>query len=266
MQPQQNQLSPTQAAQQRRGTLGQLWDRGIFLLIVILLFISAGTIIDTFIWPKALSIGVPVVNGPSASWDTMLAIAEREATKIDKAALLGPTVYASPPNIMRMSNYTDTLELKFSYRTPSGDEIQIRFQDASPTSTLRISTMKGVAEGLYEQDRQAENTKRLVAPIKVTPREAVEHTWAEVLDYAQRQGISNPQVTLLASLWTPESKGLAWDLAYGMKDPNQPTPDFTKRPIVTRLGLNARFLVDAKTGTIVEREFKDRRSETVTTP
>ncbi|HKP53303.1 MAG TPA: hypothetical protein VJ183_11715 [Chloroflexia bacterium] len=266
--PPQPERTSTPVASLRPQLSSLLRDRRTIIGVIVFLILPLSIVLYSFIRPKGDS-NVPVVTGPSESWKTLFAFAEREAIRIDKDALISSTIFATPPNIWRASSYTTTLELLFSYSTPSGGEIMIRFQDSSPTSTLRITTRQGenvgIRQVIHEQNASTQSAKKF-ADVQLAPREAVERTWPEALDYAQRQGISKPDVTLIVDIWTPDNKGLSWRVQYGMRDPKQPTPDYSKKPVEIRSGLNAEFWVDARNGVIMEREFQDRRSEVVTIP
>jgi|GEM_PF-6093055 len=207
--PQQN-TPPSESVAALRPLLGSLLrDRRTIIGIILFLILPLSIVLYSFIRPKDNST-VPVVTGPSESWKVLLAFAEREATRIDKDALLSSTIYASPPNLLHSASYTNTLELLFSYSTPSGGEIEIRFQDSSPTSTLRISRREGenvgIRQAIHEQNEWGQNA-RIVADVQLAPREAVERTWIEAMDYAHRQGISNPVVGLITYIWTAETRG-----------------------------------------------------------
>jgi hypothetical protein len=260
--PQQNAPASESVAALRPLLSFLLRDRRTIIGIIVFLILPLSIVLYSLIKSES-NTNVPVVEGPSESWKTLLAFAEREATRIDKDALLSSMIYASPPNLMHSASYTNTLELFFSYSTPSGGEIGIRFQDSSPTSTLRISSREGenvgIRQAIHEQTEWAQNA-RIVADVQLAPREAVERTWTEAMDYAHRQGISNPDISLVLDIWTPDSKELVWRVQYGMRDPKQPTPDYSKKPVDIRSGLNVEFWVDARNGAIIEREFQDRRS------
>lgn len=209
------------------------------------------------------------INGPSASWSTMLSIAEREATKIDKDALLRSIVYASPPDRTLPSSYTSTLQLVFDYRTPSSRDIHISFQDSNPTLSLKIDIedrgKTDTRDAIYELAQLAQNAKTLTG-VRVTPREAVERTWSEVVEYARRESIPNPDISILAYIVTNRNEPLAWQVGYGITDTNQSTPDLNQNPIIFEGNLRAEFSVDAQTGVIIRRELIDDRDSPLIIP
>ena len=131
----------------------------------------------------------PVV-APSTSWSTQLSLAQQEAQKIDKDALLY-SVHASPQARHSEWTYDEPLQVTFTFVTPSTDEITIEFTDSSPTSTLKVEQVIDPSQkyiGLVDQDRRKKYNSNL-ATINLNPREAGLRTWAEASAQAHGRGI-----------------------------------------------------------------------------
>lgn len=210
--------------------------------------------------PRGIDPLKPQSIGPSASWSTMLAIAEREAYKIDKDALLDYTLSANTFRYPSTWVLTDSMEITFTFWRPLGDEIDVTFEDAAPASTLKISagsaSFRTMGQGIYDLLlRGKQGAEKNSEQIKLSPRQAVEKTWSEATNYAKEQGITNPAIKPVLVTCGP-GKPVLWNIDYMITDSREPTPD----PSKSYLGLNAIYDVDAQTGEIITREYNDNRN------
>lgn len=183
-----------------------------------------------------------VQRGLPASWRTQLSIAQQAAIKVDKDAVLWDVT--EHPSELRPSHWSyisDTLKTEFKFYRPSGDAINIRFDDTSPTSTLTIEQSinpdykKGFNPVLTPQ-----LLSKSLATVIISPREAVQLTWADALAHASQRNITISPIIGLTLGSTPAE----WRVQYVGSD----------RPTLY-LGNDMSYTVDAHTGAILTREY-----------
>lgn len=207
----------------------------------------------------------PHSTGPSASWDTILATAEGATYKIDKDALLD-TIGAGIPDYGAAWTLTNSLEVTFSFWRPIGDAIHVTLEDAAPTSTLNIDAEpkgnRGIGADRYRNlSLHKQELDNGLGQIKLSPREAVEKTWAEVNNYARQQGITNPHPKPTFITVNLFGKPVAWRITYAIADPRVPTPDSKSESTKIYPKLVATYSVNTQTGEISNREYRDNRNE-----
>lgn len=164
----------------------------------------------------------PKSSGPSVAWPTMVALAQQNESNVHKDRVL-QGVHAQPPGQWYGVKYpgpiTGSLEVSFDYDAPSALFAWVRFEDASPTSTLS-TYFDPYSDGqhgdsTYNLAREYESKVRAaVAKVKLSPREALAVTWPDAVKSAAQVGAKMEETQILVQLWCGDPDKPLWWIIY----------------------------------------------------
>ncbi len=239
-------------------------------LLPVLAVLSVLVAIGVATWILTRSSGTyverrPKTSGPPVPWPTMLALADQEAHKVANDAIL-INLYVDTIGLHDTWQITESLEIYFGYARPEGKGVDIIFEDASPTTTLRVEEKEDKSGFLrvayhHTQAGWRVSYEELTKKVNISPREAIQRTWSQVTQVAEGKGISDPHPEVFSIILSHEQ--LAWKVFYIVRDPAVPTPDWDNKPVKVEGSLVGEFAVDARSGEITSSEYRDKRGTIV---
>ncbi len=238
---------------------GALPNRLFFILVPLVLLACVALVI---VWTNSTRIMCWLSNcsynpsGPSVAWSEQIALAQSEAAKVDKDAVLDYLLVSPVASWPINWNYTKTLELSFHFLRSTGDSFTISFYDHDPAGTwdIRHDSAEEDRRGYYrdsfalKQSRQRAESAAL-AEVRLSPREAVVATWREALEEASRDNITH--ISPLISLRLAAQP--VWSVTY-YPVPEKPPSIMERLMAALSLNYSSSFEVDAATGEILSRE------------
>lgn len=228
---------------------------GRFVFSSVLFGATLALLFGAYVWDRDAQRGP--TSGPATPWATQLSIAQREALQRDKDALLGSIdVSASPiDDSAKDLSPANSLRTTFHYTGPQR-QFSITFNDAAPTSTIEIYD-DGLSASYALTLQMNEQVQQAFTQIKLSPRDAWEKTWPIAHSHADKQGKAiYPIVGLDATGFISEYHAPTWNVVYWTV-PDNPDDIYGQLGAAFNLNYVARFDVDAQTGAIIEREFKE---------
>jgi hypothetical protein len=173
--------------------------------------------------------------GSSAPWSTQVRAAQQAAAAIDAQAVL---IWATARPVDHDAP-AGPLSMHFSFVRPSGETIEVFFEDARIASTLDITEAR--------QDRgpspaEQAAVQQALAYVRISAAEALERTIAEGQAFsAPYQGKVYPSALLLLAANAQDRFGVPAVWAVTWLGPT---------------GKELKFWIDAQTGAILQRETK----------
>lgn len=213
----------------------------------------------------------PKSSGPSVAWPTMVALAQQNEPNIHKDRVL-KGVYAQPPGTFHGIKYTGpvtgSLEVTFEYDAPSSLFAWVRFEDASPASTLETTRYhyedKLNDDWSYNYSKEREpDIRAAIANVKIAPREALALTWADAVKSAPQLGMTVEDMDPAVHLRFYDPDNPVWEIIYWptkvgekVKEPEDAFSSLMDPDSTLTWWLF--FGVDAQTGRIVQFEVGDK--------
>ena len=210
----------------------------------------------------------PKSSGPPVAWPTMVALAQQNEPNIHKDRVLAG-VRAQPPDqwygVKYPGTITGSLEVTFEYVAPSALSAGVKFEDASPTSTLSTYfepySDGQVDDATYNLVKEHESKVRAaVAKVKLSPREALAVTWPDAVKSAPQVGAKMEDMLILMELWHGDPDKPHWWILYSptKTDTKAEKPgDIFGSPVGASSSMIS-FEVDAQTGQIMGFEVGDK--------
>ncbi len=112
--------------------------------------------------------------GPSATWSSLLARAQEEATKIDGKAVVQ---WVQSGLIKQPYSDSNPLQIDFIFVRPNGSRIMISMEDTNPPAIVRIHPNFDVVSPPSEAD--LERYRQLLSTVQLGPREVYSRTHEE---------------------------------------------------------------------------------------
>jgi hypothetical protein len=173
--------------------------------------------------------------GASTSWSTQLRTAQQAAANIDAQAVLisvsaSPTTYDVPDG---------SLNIRFVFVRPSGEAIDVSFEDIHVTETLKAIS----GDGQDNVPSPAERVKLIQAIkfVKISAAEAIQRTLSDGRTFSTRyQGKVAPGASLLFDEKVVQTFGVpaVWDVSW-----------------LGPSGKKLELWLDAQTGAILKQEL-----------
>ena len=209
-----------------------------------------------------ISVETAKSSGPSRPFAELWDVAQKKVMSIDSEAILR-YVRAAPVGYFAGVPYpgpdTGSLEMSFEYVRPDGRDISIQFEDADPESTLSTRSFNDEPSPDYEwryldsRESLPEMERRLRA-YKLSPRDAVAHTWDDAQAYAKKNGLQPEHVLPLVTTTRTKEGHSAWSVDYWYKLPRE---SFSLSELFEMGGGGVvYFTVDGETGEIVRQEYQ----------
>lgn len=217
----------------------------------------------------------PVSSGPPVPWPTILALADREAARIDKdAALTFTALHAKAPGTLS-SDYikysgplTGSIRVSLEYIRPNGASFTLELEDAAPEQTLVVYSDDPEDAQWAKESYRPQFSKAFragLSQMKIAPRDAVRLTWDEAQAEAQKTHLKEFSLEpWLLFAPTYDQRVGVWMVFYELKEP-KPPPDGNKTPtavptadphrVNTPLGELMNFDIDPFTGEILNRNY-----------
>jgi hypothetical protein len=217
--------------------------------------------------PYPFGSGIPLSSehakssGPSRPFAEVWDVARKEATRIDKDAVLS---YVDASTVGKIAGVaysgpvTGSLKVTITYVRPNGDDITVDVEDADPASTVQTAfhNISSVSDGPKRyQDIKDRSTdfEQLLRSYKLTPRDAVSKTWDDVQKYAIVKGLQPDHVLPLITTGRSKTDVPIWKVDYWYELPKSSVSlgeIFDLPPAV------AYYTVDGLTGEVLKIEHQ----------
>lgn len=245
--------------------LANRWRRavvGIAAVVIVSLYAYSD------IYPGTL-FGRGATSGAASPWSPQFLLAQQAAAKIDKDALFErATAWPVGSLFAPVTSANQALEVHFYFVGSVGERLEVSYQDNSPVTTLKTrwdedpgSVQELRSMLILASERTSTNTQALSAA-KYSPRDALAKTLPEVLAIAAQHGLQSSPV--IGS--DPGSQRPLWNVGYVAAAGSAPAVmEAANGDPAINMPLS--FTVDAVTGEIISRDYKDvQATPTPTTP
>ncbi len=154
-------------------------------------------------------------SGSPASWTSQLSVAQQEAAKIDKDAVLyslTAELHKYKPSRIDGNN---TLDVDFIFLRPSGGEIRVTMLDIDPPLVTKVDPKYSMGGAPSHEELQGLREK--LSTIKVGPRDLLKKTLAEGLAFAKPQDtVHNVHANIYLDIDWQKKLGVpvAWHINY----------------------------------------------------